>query len=482
VGTVTPDSLLLADAVRVPLSSHGNSGSDAPILLGVGFLIGAAFMYLGAKKWRVGRLIKNTPTERVRSVAVGRTEVNGICRDTGVTYEQPYTDGECVYRHWEVEEYRESSDPDDNSSEWVAVDSGTDVVPFFLEDDTGQILIDTTEGPYFEISDGNSYSTKVGAHEQAPPEVRSFSGGSAGFLGIDEDTDPAEVMEKVPMMGTLGGMFGGEEMTKMMQGSQAEEMRQTAEAGEDGQSPEEMQHQFMQQYFDEDVLDENGQLREDVSEQELAEAMDDDVQGMGPAAFMTQMSPDIDTGGDSDGDDSDDSDASGTQRSDEDTGSPSAANGGEQGSQADVIQELGGTGTTGSMGTGSSLSRKLISAGLSAATGGRWGSSLGDGGGLLGSGGNVNSYNRRRFSHEVLPVDEEVYIFGEATPRKNASGSNASRLKIAEETTTGQFVVSDRSEEGIVKRYSWRGPLYVLLGLVISAACLGGLLIVLGVA
>lgn len=476
---MTPDSLLLADAVRVPLSSHGNSGSDAPVLLGIGFLIGIAFMYLGAKKWRVGRLIKNTPTERVRSVAVGRTEVNGTCRDAGVTYEQPYTDGECVYRHWEVEEYRESSDPDDNSSEWVTVDSGTDVAPFFLEDDTGQILVDTTEGPYFEVSDENSYSTKVGAGAEPPPEVQSFNSGSGSFLGIDEDTDPAEAMDKIPGMGKLQGVMGGDDMKQMMQGSQGE-MGQGATTGEDGQSPEEMQRQFVQEHFDDEVLDENGQLREDVGEQELAEAMDDDMQGMGAAGFMSGMVP----GGEGDDSDGDDGDgvADGTQQSDENTESASVASSEEHGEQVDVVQELGGTGTTGSMGTGSSLSTKLVNAGLNAATGGRFGSSLGGGGGLLGSSGSASSYNRRRFSHEVLPVDEEVYVFGEATPRKGASGSNAARLKIDEEAATGQFVVSDRSEEGIVKRYSRRGPLYVLLGLVISAACLGGLLIVLGVA
>ena len=168
-------SFLLWDGFG-PLSSHGGNDSNTIAILGIGFVIGLGLVYLGAKKWRIARLIKNTPVERARSAAVGRTELDGQSRDAGLTYEQPYSDGECVYRHWQVEEYQKDSDPDDNSKDWVVVDSGTDVAPFYVEDETGRVLVDTTEGPTFEISDGNTYSTTVGRGEEPPPEVRSFSG------------------------------------------------------------------------------------------------------------------------------------------------------------------------------------------------------------------------------------------------------------------------------------------------------------------
>jgi len=463
------------------LSSHDGGGSNGLMILGFGFLVGLACIYVGAKKWRVGRLIKNTPTQRARSVAVGRAELSGVCRDVGTTYAQPYSDGECVYRHWEVEEYQESTDPDDNSSEWVTVDSGTDVAPFFVEDDTGQVLVDTTQGPQFEISEDNCYSTKVDAHEEAPPEVRSFHEGSGNWMGIDEDTSPAEAMEKMPFSGKIDGLLGGS-MQEMMEAGSGDRM-----GPKEGTSGEEMQRQFMQRHFDDEVLDENGQLREDVSEAELQAAMDDDVKGMGPSDMFAEMA----AGGASDGDDT----GGDNQQSAAGTGDASAgvaddsgtANGdrtasGENGDQGtpDVVEELGGTGTTGSMGTGTSIAGKVVGATLGEVTGGRLGTSTG-GGSLLGSGGSVNSYNKRQFSHEVLPVDEDVYAFGEAQPRDGASGSNAARLKLGQDETTDQFIVSDQGEKEVVKQYTLWGPLWIGAGILVSAGCLGGMLAISGI-
>jgi hypothetical protein len=139
--------------------------------LGFGFLVGLAAIYYGAKRWRVGQLLRNTATERIRSVAAGRTEVDGVCRDVGLTHEQPYADGQCVYRHWHVEEY-ERTGGENNDREWKTVDAGTDVAPFFVEDDTGRILVDTTQAPHFEISEENSYSTTVGAGDGPPGRSR----------------------------------------------------------------------------------------------------------------------------------------------------------------------------------------------------------------------------------------------------------------------------------------------------------------------
>lgn len=456
-GLMTPAGSLQGEAVTwISLSSHGSSGSDGLAYLAIGFLLGLVLIYLGAKKWRVGRLIKNTPTERVRSVAVGRTEVSGTCREAGVTYSQPYADGECLYRHWEVEEYRRSPDPDDNSSEWVVVDSGTNVAPFFIEDDTGQILIDTTEGPYFETSDRNSVSTTVPAGEDPPARVQSFSessgweGNESGAIGFSGNSP----------MGKLGKLFGGDRALEMMQ------------AGE-GMDQEQADRQI-KQHIDDDVLNEDGRIREDVSEQELMAAVDDDVQEMGPMSFLGGMGTEETDGTPIAG-------AKGTEARSANNGGASSEATDETEGPPDVVQELGGTGTTGSMGRGASLSRRLIDGALHELSGGRFGSA-GSGGDLFGSGRRTRSHNKRRYSHEVLPVEETVYVFGEAQPRDDAAGSNASRLKLGEETATGQFIVSDQSEDGIVSQYSLRGPLFVIVGLLLSAGSLGGLLWALGVA
>ena len=445
-------SFLLWDGFG-PLSSHGGSDSNTIAILGIGFVIGLGLVYLGAKKWRIARLIKNTPVERARSAAVGRTELDGQSRDAGLTYEQPYSDGECVYRHWQVEEYRKDSDPDDNSKDWVVVDSGTDVAPFYVEDETGRVLVDTTEGPTFEISDGNTYSTTVGRGEEPPPEVQSFSGDEPSL------SDTADMIGKVPGLGGVADAFGS--------GSMVEEIE---ESDDPEATSKRHQTEITEQYFDENVLNEDGTIRDDVSDEELQRAMDQEAMAGGPSGILDQMrggGPD-ESGADSDG-------ASGVS-------GEAAGNGGTaDDGTPDVVEELGGTGTAGTLGTGNSLGEAIVQQGLYKASGGRLGSPSASST-FLGGSASRGSYNRRRYSHEVLPVDEGVHVFGEAEPRDGASGSNADRLKLGEESVTEQFIVTDLGEDGIVSGYTRRGPLYIGFGLLVSAGCLAGLLFSLGLA
>jgi len=445
--------ILLWD-VLVPLSSHDGGNSNAPLVLGVGFLVGLGIIYLGTKKWKISRVIKNTPVQRARSAAVGRTELHGNARDVGVTYEQPYADGECVYRHWQVEEYTETSNQNnDNTKEWVVVDSGADVAPFYVEDETGQVLVDTTQGPTFEISEENSYSTEVDAGEDPPPEVQSFSTDGPGL------SETADMGGKVPGLGGVADAFGS--------GSMIEEMEKNDGSAETSQR---QQKEIMQQYLDDDVLNEDGTVREDVSEEELQQAVDQEAMAEGPSPIFDQMR----AGGsaESEGDAGDRTD--GPEESADGSGAASEGT-------PDVVEELGGTGKAGTLGTGSSLGEAVLQQGLYKVSGGLLGSpSASDT--FLGSGSGGGGYNRRRYSHEVLPVDEEVHVFGEAEPRDGASGSNADRLKLGEESVTDEFIVTDLGEDGIVTGYSRRGPLYIGLGLLISAGCLAGLLFSLGLA
>ena len=428
----------------LPLNAHtGDSG--AVYFLGFGFLVGLAAIYYGAKRWRVGQLLRNTATERIRSVAAGRTEVDGVCRDVGLTHEQPYADGQCVYRHWHVEEY-ERTGGENNNREWKTVDVGTDVAPFFVEDDTGRILVDTTQAPHFEISGENSYSTTVGAGDEPPAEVRSFS---------PYGDSPSERLEGTAAGWLMETAFGSDTTERMLE----EADRAQAADGDEGTDAEAARQQALEQYVDDQVLDEEGRLREDVTAAELQQAIDDDMADFGPSDLLGGTAP-VDEEG-----------ADGSKPADED----------EQRAEA-IVQELGGTGEAGSMGTGTSLAGGLIDTALGAATDGRLGSSGGGGGGLFGTGGSPSTSNRRRYTHEVLPVGEEVYVFGGTELRPEAAGSNEERLKLGVDSGTGQFIVSDRDESGIAKHYTRRGPLYTLAGVVVSAACLYGLLSAFGVA
>lgn len=239
--------------VGVLLETGGDDEFLAIGVLVLVFLGGLYLVYIGFKKYRVGRLIKNTATERVRSVAMGRTELNGHVRSAGETFEAPFTDDECVFRGWEIEEEREyQTTNEDGETEterkWVTIDSGTDAAPFYLEDDTGEIFVMADEGADVTISSENRYGDTLSTGRSFPSAVRTF-------MQADTDaTDPMEIVEESPFADHVGG-------------HQAEVLtpREYEELGEDEQAL--IREILPEEYF------ESGQLADGVDAVELGERL-----------------------------------------------------------------------------------------------------------------------------------------------------------------------------------------------------------------
>ena len=154
----------------VPLAS---SDGDSLLALVVGSFLGLYLIYDGFGKWQTKRVIEDTPTAKVRSMAVGRTELEGIAEPDGGTIEAPFTDEECLHIDWEVEEWRK--DPDDDDYDWATVAKGARSVPFYLDDGTGQVLVRADQGnPAFEVSPANTRQFTVDSGHSPPAEVREF--------------------------------------------------------------------------------------------------------------------------------------------------------------------------------------------------------------------------------------------------------------------------------------------------------------------
>jgi hypothetical protein len=164
--------LTTAVAGAVALTSHtGGDTGELIWLLPAGFLLGLYLVYDGYDKWQTKRLVEDTPTEKVRSAAVGRTELEGTAKPVDGTIEAPLTDDDCLYVSWRVEEHRGSGD----DSDWVTLASDDLSVPFLLDDGTGQMLVEAHGGdPEFEISDENRTETHVGGSDDAPAKVQQF--------------------------------------------------------------------------------------------------------------------------------------------------------------------------------------------------------------------------------------------------------------------------------------------------------------------
>jgi len=219
-----------------------SSDGDGQIVIAIFFAVGLFLVYGGFRRWQKMRLIQDTPTEKVRSAAVGRTELSGTAQpiDSAGTVERPFTDGECLVAMYKVEEWEEDHDDDDHGSDghWRTIESGTLSVPFHLDDGTGRMRVEPADDATYEISDENTTRFRVGGGRQPPDEVveffeRRYGGddGDGGFLsGLFDgspgakDWDQRRYTERVVPVGVDLYLLGGAYPMEGGQGSNAERL------------------------------------------------------------------------------------------------------------------------------------------------------------------------------------------------------------------------------------------------------------------
>ena len=101
----------------------------ATVALGAGpFLFGRGF-----NRFRLKRLMENTPTARIRSMAMGLVEVNGKVRAKS-TVIGPFSGQACAY--WEVDVALRG-----RQGSWTIIHRNRSGQPFYLEDDTAVALV-----------------------------------------------------------------------------------------------------------------------------------------------------------------------------------------------------------------------------------------------------------------------------------------------------------------------------------------------------
>jgi len=102
-----------------------------------GMFGGIALFLYGFRLVFRARIIINTPTSKIRSVAMGFAEICGRAR-TKHPLHSPLTHTACVFYRFLVEEWRRQG----KSSRWVTVSKGMSTTYFSVEDDTGRITVD----------------------------------------------------------------------------------------------------------------------------------------------------------------------------------------------------------------------------------------------------------------------------------------------------------------------------------------------------
>jgi len=185
-----------------PVTIRETAQLEVLLLVGLAFVGGLAVTYWGFQTYQFGRIIRDTPPEPVGSVAMGRTEVRGSILPADRVYDQPFTDGQCIYAEFTVMEYQES---DDDDSSWETIQSDSVSVPFYIDDGTGRILVEPDDETIYELSSEHRTKIRVDGHETPPEQIQEFLSGASGSntLSVDEITDAVG--------GVLDSITGGDD-------------------------------------------------------------------------------------------------------------------------------------------------------------------------------------------------------------------------------------------------------------------------------
>jgi len=160
-----------------------NSKPEILLFVIAGFFGGFVLLALGFIWFRKRMLIENTPTSKVRSLAMGLVEVYGKVASAGTMLKSPFGGDDCVYYKYHIDEYRQTG----KNAHWVTVRKGEERMRFYLDDGTGQVLVDP-KGAGIETSEDYRYDSGWG--KDPPRMVMDFLDGNGmkheGFLGTNK--------------------------------------------------------------------------------------------------------------------------------------------------------------------------------------------------------------------------------------------------------------------------------------------------------
>ena len=150
--------------------------SDPTALLlwcGIGFCAGIGLFFYGFQLLQRRRLILDTPFSKIRSASMGMVEISGLAVGP-YTMVAPITARQCYYYRTLVWEYKQSG----KNKQWVKVAGECMHVPFFVDDNTGRVLVDPRGADLdlhcdFEEQFCDSFFT---TKDPVPSNVRSFLG------------------------------------------------------------------------------------------------------------------------------------------------------------------------------------------------------------------------------------------------------------------------------------------------------------------
>ena len=143
--------------------------NDPTVYAALGVAAGVYLFYRGFRMLQLKRLIMNTPTSKVRGASLGLVEVSGLAVGP-YTITAPLTGYPCYYYHTTV--WQRSRGKNKN---WQKVDELRLNVPFYLDDNTGRLLVDP-RGAQMELHCDfkQQYGSNIMFDDFVPENVRHY--------------------------------------------------------------------------------------------------------------------------------------------------------------------------------------------------------------------------------------------------------------------------------------------------------------------
>jgi len=160
--------------------------TETLIYAGILLVVGVYLFFLGFKIRHKKKLIENIPTSKIRSAAVGLIEIAGKAVCFGDLLKAPFAEVDCVYYRYRVQEQRGSG----KNRHWVTIAKEETQGPFFVEDDTGKMLV-MPQGAEFHLRIDQSYynytmlGQKSGRRDQFQTGLRNLGIDPKGLFGMN---------------------------------------------------------------------------------------------------------------------------------------------------------------------------------------------------------------------------------------------------------------------------------------------------------
>jgi hypothetical protein len=164
-----PDFAVIFSALIFRVSSQANPVGFL-IWCVLGFALGIVLFFWGFRLLQRRRLILDTPLSKIRSASMGMVEISGQAVGP-YTMSAPVTGRPCYYYRTQVWEWKQNG----KNKQWVEAASECMHVPFFVDDNTGRLMVDPRGAELdlhcdFKQEFNNSFFSQ----DDAPPSVMQF--------------------------------------------------------------------------------------------------------------------------------------------------------------------------------------------------------------------------------------------------------------------------------------------------------------------